>query len=151
VGYGGAIHISVRPRVAGARVGTLRDVRLRNVRGRAENSVRIDGSPDNLIEDVLLDDIDMTIDRWTTYPGGNFDNRPTMAGVEGLEPHDTPVFSIRNASRVLMKDCKATWGKRREPYWGPALEVENVKYFQLTGFKGEASDPAKFKAIADVD
>jgi hypothetical protein len=130
-------------------VGTLRDIRLRNVRGRAENSVRIDGSPDNPIEDVVLDKVDITIDKWTAYPGGKFDNRPTMAGVEGLEAHDTPVFSIRNANRVLLKDCKANWGANRQPYWGPALEVENVKNFQLVGFQGEASDPAKFKAIVN--
>jgi polygalacturonase len=146
-GTGEAINISVRPRIAGAIVGTLRGIRLRNVRGRAENSVRIDGSPDNPIEDVLLEDIDITIDKWTSYPGGKFDNRPTMAGVEGLEPHDTPVFSIRNAADVSLKDCKAKWGETRQPYWGPALEVENVKDFKLIGFQGEASDPAKFKAI----
>jgi polygalacturonase len=150
-GTGEAINISVRPRVAGAVVGTLRDIRLRNVRGRAENSVRIDGSPGNPIEDVVLDNIAITIDKWTGYPGGNFDNRPTMAGVEGLEPHDTPVFSIRNANRVLMKDCKAKWGATRQPYWGPALEVEDVKNFQLVGFEGEASDPAKSKAIVKSD
>jgi polygalacturonase len=146
-GTGEAINISVRPRVAGATVGTLRDIKLRNVRGRAENSARIDGSPDNLIQDVLLENIDLTIDKWTDFPGGKFDNRPTMAGVEGLEPHDTPVFSLRNGSRVLMQDCKARWGRPVQPYWGPALEVENVKDFQLVRFEGEASNPAKFKAI----
>ena len=146
-GTGEAISISVRPRVAGAKVGTLRDIRLRNVRGRAENSVRIDGSPDNLIENVVLENIDMTIDRWTDYPGGNFDNRPTMPGVDGLEPHDTPVFSIRNARQVLVKDCKAHWGETRSSYWGPALEADNVEDLQLVGFEGQASDPAKFDAI----
>jgi hypothetical protein len=113
--------------------------------------VRVDGSSDNLIEDVVFDNIDITIDKWTGYPGGTFDNRPTMAGAEGLEAHDTPVFSIRNASRVLLKDCRARWGESRQPYWGPALEVQNVKDFQLIGFEGEASDPAKLKAIVMAD
>jgi polygalacturonase len=130
-GTGEAINISVRPRVAGAIVGTLRDIRLRNIHGRAENSVRVDGSPDHLIEDVLLENIDITIDQWTAYPGGKFDNR--------------------NASRVMMKDCRAKWGKTRQPYWGPALEVENVKDFQLVGFEGKASDPTKYKAIVRTD
>ena len=146
-GWGEAVNISVRPRVAGAKVGTLRDVRLRNIRGRAENSVRIDGTADNPVQNVLLEDIDMTIDRWTEFPGGRFDNRPTPAGVEGLEPHDTPVYSIRNAEDVLMRNCKARWGTARQAYFGPALEVENVKDFKNVGFEGEASDPARFKAV----
>jgi hypothetical protein len=146
-GSGEAINISVRPRVAGGKVGTLRDVRLRNIRGRAENSVRIDGSPDNLIQDVLLEDIDITIDKWTAYPGGRFDNRPTAPGVEGLEPHDTPVYSLRNAERVLVKDCHARWGNNRQSYFGPALEAENVKDLKIEHFDGIASDPARDKAL----
>jgi polygalacturonase len=142
-GWGEAVSISVRPRVTGAKVGTLRDVRLRNIRGKAENSVRIDGSPDNLIQDVLLDNIDITIDKWTAYPGGRFDNRPTPAEVEGLEPHDTPVFSLRNAERVLVKDCHARWGSNRQSYFGSALEAENVKDLKIEHFDGIASDPAK--------
>jgi polygalacturonase len=146
-GWGEAINISVRPRVAGAKVGTLRDIRLRNIRGRAENSVRIDGTPDNLIQDVLLENIDITIDKWTDYPGGRFDNRPTPTGVEGLEPHDTPVFSLRNAERVLVKNCHARWGKNRQNYFGPALEAENVKDLKIEHFDGIASNPLKDKAM----
>jgi polygalacturonase len=147
-GWGEAVNISVRPRVTGGKVGTLRDVRLRNIRGRAENSVRIDGTPDNLIQDVLLENIDVTIDKWTDYPGGRFDNRPTPSGVEGLEPHNTPVFSLRNAERVLVKDCHARWGNNRQSYFGSALEAENVKELKIEHFEGIASDPVKNKAIA---
>jgi hypothetical protein len=146
-GWGEAVCISVRPRVKGAHVGTLSNVRLRNIRGRAENSVRLDGSPDNPITNVLLDNIDITIDKWTEYPGGRFDNRPAPGGVEGLELHDTPVYSLRNAVDVVMKDCKAGWGSNRQSYFGPALEVENVKNFKLEGFEGQASDPSREMAI----
>jgi hypothetical protein len=146
-GWGEAINISVRPRLTGGKVGTLRDVRLRNIRGRAENSVRIDGSPDNLIQDVLLENIDITIDKWTDYPGARFDNRPTAPGVEGLEPHDTPVFSLRNAEQVLVKNCHARWGENRQSYFGAALEAENVRDLKIEHFEGVASDPAKTKAI----
>jgi polygalacturonase len=146
-GWGEAVNISVRPRVAGAIVGTLRDVRLRNIKAVAENSVRIDGSPENPIEDVLLENIDITIDKGTSYPGGKFDNRPTASGVEGLEPHDTPGFSLRDAQHVTVRDCKVHWGSNRQPYFGPALEARNVKDLKLEHFEGEASDPARNKAV----
>jgi len=137
-GTGEAINISVRPRVAGAIVGKLRDIMLRNIRGRAENSVRIDGSPDNLIEDVVMENVDFQIDKWTEYPGGNIENRPTMPGVEGLEPHDTPVFSLRNARHVVLKACKDSWGDKHQLHYGPALEVENVADLKLVGFETQA-------------
>jgi hypothetical protein len=126
----------------------LRDVRLRNIRGRAENSFRIDGQPDQPVEDVLLEKIDLTIDKWTQYPGGKFDNRPTMAGAEGLEPHKTPVFFLRNARRVTVRDCQAHWGVHRQPYFGSALEADHVADLKIERFQGEAADPKSDKAIA---
>ncbi len=146
-GWGEAVSVTVRPRTANGKVGTLSNVRLRNIRGRAENSVRIEGTPDNLIEDVLLDSVKITIDKWTSYPGGKFDNRPTAAGVEGLEPHDTPAFSLRNAKNVVVKNCQAHWGSNRQEYFGPALEAENVQGLKLEGFAGEAAWPAREKAV----
>lgn len=149
-GWGEAVSLSVRPRVEGEKVGRLRDVRIRNLTGRAENSVRIDGSKDNLIEDVLLDHVDITIDRWTKYPGGMFDNRPTMPGDKGLEPHTTPAYSIRNARSVTMTDCKARWGKNLPDYFGCAVEAENVEDLKLIRFEGKAAHPERDKAVSRI-
>jgi polygalacturonase len=146
-GWGEAVSVTAWPRTTDGTVGSLRNIRLRNITGRAENSIRIDGMKEQPIEDVLLENIDMTIDRWTGYPGGRFDNRPTAAGVEGLEVHDTPVFSIRNARNVTVRDCTARWGKQREPYFSYALEAQNVKNLQLEHFTGEAAHPDREKAI----
>jgi Glycosyl hydrolases family 28 len=149
-GWGEAISITAWPRVAGGKVGSLRNIRLRNIHGRAENSVRINGQKDQPIEDVLLDHVDVTIDRWTKYPGGRFDNRPTMAGVEGLEVHGTPVFSLRNAKSVTVKDCTSRWGDNRQEYFTNALQAENVQGLKIEHFTGEAAFPATQKAI-EVD
>jgi len=146
-GSGEAISLTVRPRVQGEKVGRLRDVRIRNLVGRSENSVRIDGSKDNLIENVLFDHVDITIDRWTKYPGGIFDNRPTMHGDVGLERHGTPAYSIRNAKHVVLKDCIARWGANRQDYFSYALEAENVEGLDTKGFRGEAAYPQRDKAI----
>jgi hypothetical protein len=147
-GWGEAASVTAWPRAAGVKIGFLRDVRLRNIRGRAENSFRIDGQPDQPVEDVLLEKIDLTIDKWTQYPGGKFDNRPTMAGAEGLEPHKTPVFFLRNARRVTVRDCQAHWGVHRQPYFGSALEADHVADLKIERFQGEAADPKSDKAIA---
>lgn len=146
-GWGEAISVTAWPRKPDTKVGTLRNVRLRNIKGRSENSIRIDGQNNQPIEDVLLENIDMTIDRWTKYPGGKFDNRPTPPTMEGLEVHGTPVFSIRNAKNVTVKDCKARWGDHREDYFTHALEAENVQGLKITNFTGQAAHAGQ-KAIA---
>jgi hypothetical protein len=99
------------------------------------------------VEDVLLENIDMTIDRWTKYDGGRFDNRPTPPGMEGLEVHGTPVFSLRNARNVTVRDCIARWGTDREDYFTHALQAENVQGLKIEHFTGEAAHPDKERAI----
>ncbi len=146
-GWGEAVSLTAWPRTAESKVGSLRNIRLRNIRGRAENSVRIDGLPDQPIENVLLEHVDIMIDRWTPYPGAKFDNRPTAAGVEGLEPHKTPVFSIRNARNVTLRDCRARWGTVRPDYFSNALEARNVTGLTLEHFVGDAAHPGSEKAI----
>jgi polygalacturonase len=142
-GWGEAISITAWPRTAEGKVGYLRNIRLRNIHGRAENSVRIDGQPGQPIENVLLEDIDITIDRWTMYPGGCFDNRPSAPGVEGLEPHDTPAFSIRNAKNVELRHCTARWGSNRQPYFSNALQATHVEDLRLVDFQGKAAFPER--------
>jgi polygalacturonase len=146
-GSGEAISLTAWPRTREGAVGRLHDVRLRNITARAENSVRIDGLKENPIEDVLLENVDITVDRWTTYPGGTFDNRPTASGVPGLEPHPTPGFSIRNCGHIVVKDCRVRWGVNRPEYFGHALEAENVRNLELTRFQGEAAHPERAEAI----
>jgi hypothetical protein len=109
--------------------------------------VRIDGQKDQPIEDVLLEKIDITIDKWTEYPGGKFDNRPTGPQMEGLEVHDTPAISIRHANKVLVKDCTARWGDHPEKYWSNALQASDVQGLKLENFNGEAAFPDAQKAV----
>jgi hypothetical protein len=150
-GWGEAASITAWPRTADGHVGSLRDIRLRNIRGRAENSFRIDGLPDQPIEDVLLENIDLTWDHWSKYHGGKFDNRPTMAGVEGLEPHRMSAYFLRNARRVTVRNCKANWGENRQPDFGAALEAHNVTMLKLENFRGTAAYPGRDDAVQTLD
>jgi polygalacturonase len=147
-GWGEAVSITVWPRLDGQTTGRLSDVRLRNIRAHAENSVRIDAAPDNPITHVSMEDMDVTIDRWTQFPGGKFDNRPTSNTMPGLEDHRTPVYFLRNVQGVRMDRCKAAWGPNRQPYFSYALEQVNVRGLELVGFQGESAFPAKDPPIA---
>ena len=141
-----AISFTAIPRAKGGQVGQIRDVRIRNATGRAENSVRIDGVAESRIRNVSLENVAITFDRWTAYPGGAYDNRPTSA-YPGLEPHQTPGIHIRHADHVTLKDCKVAWGANRPDYFTHALEAEHTSDLGISGFTGEAAHPARDPAI----
>jgi hypothetical protein len=89
-GWGEPISVTAWRRTEDGSVGTLRSLRFRRITGCAKNSIRIAGTEGNPVHDVLLDEIDMTVDHSTTFPGGFFDNRPVGPAMAGLEPHRTP-------------------------------------------------------------
>jgi hypothetical protein len=150
-GRGEAISLTAFPRAPGTKLGALHDITLQNSTGRAENSARIQGAPAALVHDVLLDSVDITLSRWTKYPGGVFDNRPTAA-LEPIETHGTPGFSIRDARDITLKNCAVHWDSSPPDhsipsYFSNALEAENTQAVHLTGFKGDAAHPGRDQAV----
>jgi polygalacturonase len=145
-GRGEAISFTAIPRTPQTRLGTLRSVRVRNVTGRAENSVRVCGSPASRVQDIDFEKVAVTLDRWTHYPGGLFDNRPTTA-MPAIELHGNPCFSFRAADRVTLKNCRASWGQNIPDYFTWALEAEDVTGLKLIKFQGQAAHPARDRAV----
>jgi polygalacturonase len=145
-GRGEGISLTAIPRSATTKVGTLSDVRVINVSGTAENSVRISGTAESHVRDIRFENVAVTFERTTKYPGGVWDNRPTSA-IRDLEPHATPGFSVRHADRVTLKDCRVAWGKNVPDDFTYALEAEDVTDLTYPGFKGEAAHRSRDKAI----
>ncbi|MGA2266868.1 MAG: glycosyl hydrolase family 28 protein [Bryobacteraceae bacterium] len=141
-GRGEAISLTAIPRTPESKIGTIHDVRIQNVSGRAENSVRIRGTQESRIRGVRLENVAVSLDRWTQYPGGLFDDRPTTV-YPGIEPHGNPGFSIRYADNVVLEHCSVKWGDKRPDYFTHALEAEAVSGLELTGFAGEAAHPER--------
>lgn len=145
-GRGEAISFTAIPRAATTKLGSMHDIRVTNVTGKAENSIRICGSPQSRAHDVTFDNVDVTFERTTKYKGGLWDNRPTTA-IEGIEMHGNPAYSIRHADNVTLKNCRVSWGQNRPDYFTHAIEAEDVTNLQTPGFKGEAAHPERDKAI----
>jgi len=89
-----------------------------------------------------LEGVALTLDRWTKYKGGVWDNRPTSAGPD-LEPHATPGYAIRHAAGVKLKACGVVWGTKAPDDFTNALTAENVTGLELTGFTGTAAHPGR--------
>jgi hypothetical protein len=137
-GRGEAISFTALRRAPGGRVGSIDGVQVRNIIGRAENSIRINGSAESRIRNVTLDNVAVAFDRWTKYPGEVYDNRPTTAHPD-LERHKTPGISVRYAENVTLKDCKVVWTQNPPATFTHALEAENTTGLAITRFSGEAA------------
>jgi len=145
-GRGEGISLTAIPRSPTAKVGTIHDVRVTNVTGRAENSVRVSGSAQSRVRGVTLENVAVTLGRSTKYPGGLWDNRPTTA-VPDIERHGNPGFSIRHADGVALHNCRLAWGPNPPDYYTHALEAEDVTGLAYPGFAGEAAHPQRDRAI----
>jgi len=96
------------------------------------------GCPESRAHDILLDRVDVTLDRWTKYRGGLYDNRPTTA-LEGIAAHRTVGYSIQDADNVTLRDCKLKWGANRPAYFGEAVESKGCTGLKVERFEGEAA------------
>ena len=146
-GKGEAISFTALPRTPETKVGTISNVRVTNVTGRAENSIRLSGSPQSRLHDIRLKNIAVTLDRWTKYPGAVWDNRPTSAA-SGIEEHRTPAIHVRHADNVTLQDCRVAWGANPSEDFSHALEAENVTQLTHPHFRGESAHPDRDPAIA---
>jgi len=147
-GRGEAISFTAIPRKPGSALGTMHHITVQNVTGRAENSVRVWGSEGSRAHDIVLDHVDVTLDRWTQYKGGLFDNRPTTA-MTAVEPHETVGFSIQDADHVTLRDCELRWGANRPEYFTQAVQSKNVTGLKVEGFVGEDARPGKVKGVSE--
>jgi hypothetical protein len=143
-GRGEAISFTAIPRLPKTKLGVMHHVTVQNVTGRAENSVRVRGCEASRPHDIVLDHVDVTLDRWTRYKGGVYDNRPAKV-LTPIEPHETVGFSIEDADNVTLRDCKLTWGANRPEYFGQAIESKNVTGLKVEGHVGENAHAGQMK------
>lgn len=145
-GRGEAISFTAIPRTPETKIGTIHNILVENVTGISENSVRINGTKESRISNVRFDNVNVTLSRWTNYPGNLFDNRPTKVYQE-IEPHDNPGIYIRFSDQVLLKDCTVSWGDNVPDYFTNAIKAHDVTDLKIEGFKGVAAHPDRDKAI----
>lgn len=145
-GRGEAISFTAIPRIPETKIGTIHNILVENVTGTAESSVRINGTKESRISNVRFENVNVTLNRWTEYPGNLFDNRPTKA-YEDIEPHDNPGIYICFSDQVILKNCSVNWGDNIPDYFTNAIEAHDVTDLKIVGFKGEAAHPERDQAI----
>ncbi len=145
-GRGEAISFTAIPRSSDTKIGTIHNILVENVTGTSENSVRINGTKESRISNVRFENVNVTLNRWTNYPGNLFDNRPTKI-YQDIEPHDNPGIYIRFCDQVLLKSCSINWGDNVPDYFTHAIQAHDVTELKIEGFKGEAAHPDRDQAV----
>jgi polygalacturonase len=137
-GRGEAISFTAIPRNTATKLGKLHNIMVENVSGTAENSIRINGSQLSRIEDVELKNVSVSLDRWTSYAGGVYDNRPTKV-VTPVEAHDTDGFNLRFADGISLTNCSVRWKHKVPAYFKDSLTAEDVTALKIVKFQGDST------------
>ena len=137
-GRGEAISFTAIPRTAATKLGRLSNITVEKVSGRAENSIRVNGTPQSRIENIRFKDVTVKFDRWTKYPGGVYDNRPTKV-LAPIETHVTDGFNLRHADDISLENCAVIWKQSGNAGFGDAIYAEEVRGLKLFDFTGDSS------------
>ncbi|MCP4609967.1 MAG: glycoside hydrolase family 28 protein [Planctomycetes bacterium] len=149
------ICITHMPREAGTELGRVRNITFSNIICNSENSIYIHGWKGNPVEDIVLDNVKVTIEKKTHWQGGWYDPRPgsvfkakafkptspeeELNQRKGLYKHKTVGVYCENAKDLTLRDVQVRWGEKRPEYFGSALETHNVEGLVLDNFKGNAA------------
>lgn len=123
----------------GETVGTIRNVRFRNILARAETGVFVSAERASLIDGVHLDGVRIELDRWSSWPGGTYDRRPYDTGAE-IYPSPISGFHIDAATNVTLRHCEVAWAQpagQRSHEFGAALEAIDAPGLVIHDLTGE--------------
>ena len=137
-GRGEAISFTAIPRTAATKLGKLHDVTVENVSGHAENSIRVNGTAASRIANVRFKNVAVKFGRWTDYPGGVYDNRPTKV-LTPIEVHAADGFNLRFADNVSLENCSAGWGLNAAVAFKNSVAAENVTGLKIQKFSGDST------------
>ncbi|WP_407344199.1 glycoside hydrolase family 28 protein [Pengzhenrongella phosphoraccumulans] len=141
-GHGEPIYVSAFP--WHDKVGRIKNVRFRNILARSENGVFISALTPDLIEGIVLDGVRVELDRWTSWPGGEYDRRPYSG--EQIYPCPTSGFHIDTATDVTLRNCEVVWAARPESF-AHAVEAIDVDGLVIEGLRGESAHPDRLAAV----
>jgi len=146
-GRGEGISFTAVPRTPVSKIGTIHDIKLINIKGLTENSIRISGTKESRIANITFENVSLTLDKTSSYQGGLIDNRPTST-YETIEKQKTSGFNIRYADNILLKKCSVKWGVNKPDYYTSAVEASNVTGLKIEQFTGVSANPKRYKAIS---
>lgn len=127
------IFVSARPRAPGRPIGVIRHLRFSGIIAHGEGGVFIQGSPESIPEDIVLDGVSEHITKTTSWPS-RVDLRPPES--LGVQKAVIAGFHLQDARDVTLQDCAVTWGPHPPASYGRALDIRRVPDLRVDGFRG---------------
>jgi polygalacturonase len=127
------------------RVGEVKNIYFSNIKCTSENGVYVGGESAEKISNIYFDQVDVTINKSTSIPGGVYDRRP--ADVEGFVKGRTSGFYVDGAHHVFIRNCSVQWGVNRPDYFAHVFESMNATGVDITNLFGQSAFPDKVEAI----
>lgn len=149
-GHGEPIHISAVPGLGSKKVGKISNVRFSNITATAENGILFYGSNESVLENIELDNVNLTIRRGPLSDsyGGNIDLRPTNDISIGIFRRDLPAVLASNVKGLQVKDLRVHWGEQVPGYFTHALECTNFDGVSIEGLRQQGVPaPAKKQPV----
>ena len=147
------------------KLGTVRNIICSDIICESENGIFIYGENQSNVENISLNNINLSIEKWTKWPGGLFDLRPcaVMAKTAGdvsrghqikdesikqVFQHPWSAIYLQNASGIGIDKVSVKWDDQMPDYYHHALQAKNIQPLKLQNFKGKS--PSTHPAI-DLD
>jgi polygalacturonase len=125
------IYVTALPRTNETRLGTLRNVRFTNIICRGENGAIMHGTAASPPRDVLLENVKISLDRWTGEVGERQDLRPAYGAGLSRRP-TTGVYGRHLRDVVLHRVTVERGGPFRS---AQALDFESVVGLENVHFR----------------
>ena len=136
-GNGEPIHVSAIARHKDVPVGSIKNVRFKNIIAQSEAGILVYGEKEDIIQNVKFDDVQLDIDNGAhsaTY-GGNFDLRPVANLKDAIFQHDIPGLFAAHVNGLDIWNFNLKW-KNSNPFFSHGIALENVKNGHITAFNG---------------
>ena len=130
-----AVYVNAHPREPGGKIGKVRELRFSHITSHAEAGVFIQGCPECVPEDIILDDVTLDIAKTTPWPSRTDLRPPEELGVQEKGIVIAGIH-LQDARQVTIRDCTVRWGANAPASYGPALRTERVADLDVEGFHG---------------
>lgn len=135
--WGGSepIYVDAHPRVPDGKLGRLRGLRFSHIVAYSEGGVFLQGSPECIPQDIVLDDVTLNLAKTTAWPS-RVDLRPPEE--LGIEQKGIVIAGIhaQDVRDITLRDCVVRWGPNPPASYGPALQFNRVSGIRVDGFSG---------------
>jgi hypothetical protein len=143
-----AVYITAIPRHPDREVGMVKGVICRGIRSSGENGVFIAGTPDQHLQDIILDGVCGTLVKTSRFPVDYHDMRPSLSQEHGgLDKGCLSGFTARHVDGLTIRNCSISFPGKDSSHWKHALSVEHANAFLLQEFTGEAPQSGRFERI----